>query len=63
MTIEAVVYNDWSSDNPNLHYPRSFEGYCENIPKGAVRVELWVGPCPVVNPWVMLTQDGNQFPE
>ena len=22
---------------------RSFEGYCENIPQGAVRVELWVG--------------------
>ena len=21
------------------------KGYCENIPQGAVRVELWVGPC------------------
>ena len=45
MTIEAVVYNDWSSGNPNLHHHRSFEGYCENIPQGAVRVELWVGQC------------------
>ena len=45
MTIEAVVYNDWSSGNPNLHCHRSFEGYCENIPKGAVRVELCVGQC------------------
>ena len=45
MTIEAVVYNDWSSRNPNLHHHRSFEGYCENIPQGAVRVELWVGQC------------------
>ena len=45
MTIEAVVYNDWSSGIPNLHHHRSFEGYCENIPQGAVRVELWVGQC------------------
>ncbi|CAH3152327.1 unnamed protein product [Porites lobata] len=45
MTIEAVVYNDWSSGNPNLHHHRSFEGYCENISQGAVRVELWVGQC------------------
>ena len=48
MTIEAVVYNGWpsSAGNPNLLHHRSFEGYCENIPQGTVRVELWVGPCP-----------------
>ena len=46
MTIEAAVYNYWpSGNNPNLLYHRSFEGYCENIPQGAVRVELWVGKC------------------
>jgi len=45
MTIEALVYSDWPSSTPNLHYHRSFEGYCENIPQGAVRVELWVGQC------------------
>ena len=45
MTIEAVVYNYWPSGTPNLHHHRSFEGYCENIPQGAVRVELWVGKC------------------
>ena len=45
MTIEAVVYNYWSTGNPNLHHHRSFEAYCENIPQGAVRVELWVGQC------------------
>ena len=47
MTIEARVYNYWPSGNTNnnqLHH-RSFEGYCENIPQGAVRVELWVGQC------------------
>ena len=42
MTIEAVVCKHWSSGNPNLHRHRSFEGYCENIPQGAVRVGLWV---------------------
>ena len=31
--------------NHNLHCHRSSEGYCENIPQGAVRVELWVGQC------------------
>ena len=45
MTIEAVVYNYWPSGNPNLLHHRSFEGYCENISQGAVRVELWVGQC------------------
>ena len=46
MTIEAVVYNSWSSGNPELLHHRSFEGYCENIPQCTVRVELWVGSCP-----------------
>ena len=46
MTIEAAVYNNWSSaGNDYLYHHRSFEGYCENIPQGAVRVELWVGQC------------------
>ena len=45
VTIEAAVYNGWSSGNPFLYHHRSFEGYCENISQGAVRVELWVGQC------------------
>ena len=47
MTIEARVYNHWPSgnNNNNLLHHRSFEGYCENISQGAVRVELWVGQC------------------
>ena len=45
MTIEAVVYNNWPSGSPDLLHHWSFEGYCENIPQGAVRVELWVGQC------------------
>ena len=39
MTIEAVVYNNWSYGNHHLFRHQSFEGYCENIPQGAVRVE------------------------
>ena len=46
MTIEAVVYNNWSSGSPELLHHRSFEGYCENIQQGSVTVELWVGECP-----------------
>ena len=45
MTIEAVVHNAWPSGNPTMAHHRSFEGYCENIPQGAVRAELWVGQC------------------
>ena len=47
MTIEAVVYNNWpsSAGKPNLLHHRSFEGYCVNIPQGAVTVQLWVGTC------------------
>ena len=46
MTIEAVVYNNWSSGSPELLHHRSFEGYCEKIQQGSVTVELWVGQCP-----------------
>ena len=45
MTIGAAVYNDWPSGNPNLLHHRSFEGYCENVPQGAVRVGFRVGQC------------------
>ena len=45
MTIDAVVYNNWPSGNPELLHHRSFEGFCENIPQGVARVELWVGKC------------------
>ena len=44
---EAVLFNSWPSSvgNPNVLHHRSFEGYCENITRGAVRVELWIGKC------------------
>ena len=45
MTIEAAVFNWWPSGDTELLHHRSFEGYCENISQGVVRVELWVGKC------------------
>ena len=39
------VWNTYAQKNHNLHSHRSSEGHCENIPQGAVRVELWVGQC------------------
>ena len=46
VTIDAVLYQDWTpSGTHDLWNHRSFEGYCENIPQGAVTVELWVGKC------------------
>ena len=45
-TIEAALYSTWPSGSiGDQLYHRSFEGYCENIPQGAVRVESWVGQC------------------
>ena len=46
MTIEALLFNAWPSGSiSDLLFYRSFEGYCENIPQGRVRVQLWVGQC------------------
>ena len=46
MTVEASLYSSWPSGNIGSQlYHRSFEGYCENIPQGTVRVELWVRQC------------------
>ncbi|XP_020608790.1 short-chain collagen C4-like [Orbicella faveolata] len=48
----AVSQTNWKqcpSGSPELRHHQSFEGYCENIPQGTVRVELWVGSCPSGN--------------
>ena len=39
------VWDTYAQKNHNLHRHRSSGGYCENIPQGAVGVELWVGKC------------------
>ena len=48
MTIDSVLYINWpgsDSFKPENFRPHSFEGYCENLARGTVRVELWVGKC------------------
>ena len=46
MTTEAVIYHYWQSGKDyNLHRQRSLQVYFENIPQGAVKVELWVRQC------------------
>jgi len=44
MTIEGVLYLQSSSGHQPLRV-RHIEGYCENIPRGVVRVGLHVGNC------------------
>ena len=43
MTIQGVVYLGNVNDNPHRH--RQIEGYCENIPAGAVKVGFQIGQC------------------
>ncbi len=43
MTIDGIVYLSHSQENPHRH--RVIEGYCDQVPKGHVRVGFWVGNC------------------
>ena len=48
MPIDSVLYINWPSSHsskPTNLSPHSFEGYCENLARGTVSVELWVGKC------------------
>ena len=46
MTIDSVLYTSWPSGRvPNIHRHHSIEGYCESLPRGTVRIALWVGRC------------------
>lgn len=42
LTIDGVFY---MSINQDIHRHRHIEGYCNNIPKGTVRIGFWVGNC------------------
>ena len=46
MTIDSVTYNGWPGGLSNILRPHFFEGFCENLARGTVSVELWVGKCP-----------------
>ena len=43
--IESVVYNRWDGGLSSIHRSHFLEGYCENLARGTVSVELWVGKC------------------
>lgn len=47
MPIESVLYTDWVNigEIPDNHCHHYFASYCENIPRGTVIVQLWVGKC------------------
>ena len=46
MAIESILYTNWrAKDIPDNYRNNFFEGYCENLAQGTVRVELWVGKC------------------
>ena len=42
-TIEGVVYVPSTTSNPHRH--RHIEGYCNQVPKGHIRVGFWIGKC------------------
>ena len=45
-TIEGVAYVT-SGNNPHRH--RHIEGYCNQVPKGHIRVGFWIGKCESIN--------------
>ena len=45
MTIDSAIYNNWFVTIANNMHNHFVEGYCENLARGTVRVELWVGKC------------------
>ncbi|XP_022804603.1 collagen triple helix repeat-containing protein 1-like [Stylophora pistillata] len=45
LPVDSLLYTNFHSSRPNVHRPHFFEGFCENLPRGTVRVELWIGQC------------------
>jgi len=46
LPIDSVVFNGWPGGLSSILRHHSFEGYCENLARSTVSVELWVGRCP-----------------
>ena len=46
-TIDGLVYVASTNENPHRH--RHIEGYCDQVPKGHVRVGFWIGRCGSLN--------------
>ncbi|XP_078343483.1 uncharacterized protein LOC144629152 isoform X2 [Oculina patagonica] len=45
LAIDSLTYINFKGELPNVHRNHFFEGYCENLARGTVTVELWVGKC------------------
>ena len=45
LPIDSVVYNGWAGGLSDIQRNHFFEGYCDNLARGSVSVELWVGKC------------------
>ena len=47
LPIDSIVHNNnWvAGSSADIFRHHSFEGYCENLARGIVGVELWVGKC------------------
>ena len=45
MAIDGILYMWKGAGSKNLHRHRHIEGYCNQVPKGHVRVGFWVGNC------------------
>ena len=43
--IDSVIYNRCAGGLSAIYRSHFFEGYCENLARGTVSVELWVGKC------------------
>ena len=43
--IEGVIYV--ASTKVNYHRHRHIEGYCNQVPKGHIRVGFWIGKCEI----------------
>ena len=46
-TIEGIFYMKSTAEYPQRH--RHIEGYCDQVPKGHIRVGFWIGKCTVHN--------------
>ncbi|PFX15132.1 Collagen triple helix repeat-containing protein 1 [Stylophora pistillata] len=45
LPVDSVLYTSYPGSAPEILHPHFFEGFCENLSRGTVRVELWVGKC------------------
>ena len=45
LPIDSVVYHNWFGKLAHNYRNHFFEGYCENLARGTVSVELWIGKC------------------